>query len=200
MIRSKSKLWILCFLASFALACAASPWAVERKEEIRTEQAKDFDEKTNVERRIRDLEAGAEESQAGETEALRARVAVLEAEIAAGDAEIRDVEKQDTNGQISLWASIAAGVLGIGGLGKATYGKSRSAPVVENLRVQVERGELVVDQLSNELHKKIDTAEALLNQKLSQVAAILQAVQMGLNAPVAAPPPPPPSGPSTPTS
>lgn len=166
-----------------AVACASSPWAIERKEEIRTEQAKDFDEKTNIERRLQDLEDGAFESQDGETAALRRRVAVLEDEIAAGDAEIVEVETQDSNSQISLWASIVAGVLGIGGLGKATYGKSRSAPVISGLEVQVARGELELERLATEVHKKIDAGEAMLNQRMSQLAGILQAIQIGMNQP-----------------
>ncbi len=190
MVRSKAKLLILIFISSFALACASSPWATERKEEIRTEQARDFDEKTNVTRRLSDLEAGAAEAQEGEADALRARIAALEAEILQGDQDIVEVEKQDTNSQISLWASIAAGVLGIGGLGKATYGKSRSASLVDGLQLQLDRGELEVDRLSNELHRKIDAAEAILNQKLGQVAALLQAVQAGLSAPIRTTPPP----------
>lgn len=171
-------------------ACASSPWAVEAKEQIRTEQAKDFDEKTNLERRLADLEAGARESQDGETVALRRRVAELEDAITAGDAEIASVEKQDTNSQISLWASIAAGVLGIGGIGKATMGKSRSAPAIEGLEIKLARGELEIDRLADELHKKIDGAQAIVDQKLSQLAAILQAVQIGLNQPVPSAPNP----------
>lgn len=191
MVRFNTKLIILTFLASFTLACASSPWAVERKEQIRTEQAKDFDEKTNIERRLQDLEDGAFETQDGETAALRRRVAELEDSILEGDRAVKEVETQDTNSQVSLWASIAAGVLGIGGLGKATYGKSRSSSAVEGLEIKIAQGALDIDRLGDQVHRRVDDAEALFKTKLAQVASLLQAVQQGLNTPPPAPPTPP---------
>ena len=179
-------------------ACTSSPWAIERKEEIRAEQDRDFGEQQNLERRLADLEAGAQPVAVDEAVELQKQINALEVKILEGDQMVKEVESQDTNGQISFWTSIGAGLLGIGGLGKASMGKSRSSGAVENLEIKLARGELELDRLADEVHKKVNEGQAAVNNRLGQLATILQAVQAGLN--IQPPQPPVPSGPPpTPT-
>lgn len=185
--------WAATLTLVFIGACQMTPFNQARADQVREEQSRDYSEQQNLERRIADLVAGASPISPGEVDALRNRVAELEEEIREGDETISDIKTQDSNQQGAMWGSAVAGILGLLGLGKATLGRSRGTAAVETLRVQVDRGELEVDRLANELHKKIEQGEAVINTKLSQLAGILQAFQQGMNTVPPAPLPPEPT-------
>lgn len=204
MVRFNPKLWISIFLCSFVavtVACKMTPYAQQRADDVRQEQARDYDEKENIERRLADLEAGAQPISPEEADALRARVAELEKELSEGDTVVAEIKRSDTNQQVALWGTAIASIFGLGGAAKATLGKSRAASAVEGLQLQVDRGELEVDRLANELKQRISAGEAIVSTKLAQVATLLQAFQQGMNSvpvPPAPAPAPVPAQPSTP--
>lgn len=171
---------VLSYLIPYAICvalfvgCATSPYAEEKLAAIEKERSELVVE-------LEALRAQVEEE--GVSEDVDKRLAELQAQLMNLKHEEDQVKDADRKDQMLGWAEVLGAILGLGGAagyGASRLGKSRSAPIVDEIQKELIAVRAALTTLANSNSHAAVTAAAI-EERLGEVEDITSAFEKGLD-------------------